>query len=248
MIDKSPSEPLGLRKQDWDEPSDFGRILPKIRVQHTVTQGDVSLLLGNLSNVQVGKGTTVSHYFNNNEMDHYKFGAFLSGAWRGNGGALLIDNIIFPAAFAGRIHLSPIGWFSESNASELLEIAFSMAGDIRAPLLYYENGNRFVYAIGGETVFHILDLPRVTIDIYWAGMAMDGDIGIHLGADSRWALSTKRDLIFHLAGEYRYIGSDYHPALLNPFYDMNRYRFYLSPAGEPGGFPTGSIRWRICRP
>ena len=233
IIDRSPDDEKGLRKQDWDEPSDWARILPRISYEMRLETGKIGLLAGELNNISMGLGTTLSHFFNAMDVDHYKGGLKAIFDINGNGGTFLINNVIHPEILAGRIQLSPFSWFKTDHTAHLLEIAYSVTGDIRAPYSFYEEGTKGIVATGGDLILSFFQNRLVRARVYASLMVMDGDIGNHLGLDTQWQLSERRDLYLYLQGEYRYAGSDYHPAVFNPFYEKNRYDFMSTSSDRP---------------
>ena len=61
---------------------------------------------------------------------------------------------------------------------------------------------------------------------------MDGALGLHAGLDTIWTLSDVRGMFLHFQGEYRYVGPDAHPAMINPFYDYNRLFYDVRNTGD----------------
>ncbi len=225
VVDRSPSDTGLLREQDWDDPSDFMRIVPYLSFQHTGSDGYLDLYAGQLNGAGIGHGALADHYFNSTDMDHYRAGPLLQGEWSGNGLEFIMDDFISPNLTVGRVHLAPFAWFFEGKWSRRFEIGYSIGADFNAPLQEYGGGDTLFLATGGDLSLIIIERPWGTTMPYLDIIFMDGDLGLHTGLDTFWRLSKDRKLMLFFQGEYRFVGPDYHPAVFNPFYDQNR-RFY----------------------
>lgn len=227
IADQSPSDTGPLRKQDWDQPSDFARIVPHLAYRQIFADGFVDLYAGELNNITIGTGSTVSHYYNSVDMDRFCGGVASRGEYRGNGLALLLDDVIAPALFAGRFYIAPAAWFTNREWAKRVSLEFIFGGDFKAPLRAYAHEDRILTATGGAIRGIVVDNEHLTIQPSIHVMAMDGDPGIHAGAHTTWIVSRPKKIAVSLYGEYRYSGSDYHPALFNPFYNFNRFHYTL---------------------
>lgn len=225
IIDNTPEENRVLRNQDWDESSDYARIVRHIRYAKTWDNNRVDVYMGELNGVHMGHGELVSHYFNSTDMDHYQGGLLGYFSIDGNGLELMATNVIKPDIFSARVHLSPISWFSSHPWATRLELGGSLFIDNGVPsrTLHLENNN--IVAGGGDLSVAIVNSSTINITPYLAINAMDGDAGIHVGARTEIQLSRAKQTKISLQSEYRRVGADYYPALANPFYDHNR-RFF----------------------
>lgn len=228
IADRSPDDSGALRHQDWDEPSDFARIVPKLAFEHSFEEGFIDIWAGALNGVTVGMGTCAAKYFNSADMDHYQGGLFLRSDFRDNGLEIVLNNFVEPEVLIGRIYAVPISWFVKDDWARKLEIGFSFGLDFQAPLRAYEHDTGIVSVMGGELAWRALDNDSFTVTPSVSVMAMDGDIGVHLGLLTRWAFLPAKGMGVSLRGEYRYSGSDYLPAVFNPFYDFNRFHYPAS--------------------
>ena len=234
LADNNSQDYRGIRGQDWDEASDFGRIVPKLAFSKELSDGLVAFSFGNVGDYSMGKGTIVAHFSNNIEMDHYHPGAVVMGNWKGNGGSFLIDNVFMPTVIAGRFYISPVAWFSSRKSSEILELGATVASGLTMPFVYHESKQLNILTAGGEIIFHFMKNEKGKLDLYSAAMAMDGDGGFHVGMDVRVNISTSsQNVILGLLGEYRFVGHDYHPAVFNPFYEKLRLDFMRSATNLP---------------
>ena len=233
VADRPPSDDGVLRKQDWDTPSDFARIVPKLSFSRELSDGYVELYAGALNGVTVGTGELAEQYFNSIDMDQYKGGFLARGDYRGNGGAVVLDNVVNPALLFGRVYLAPLTWFIHEEWAKQLEIGYTAGIDFRAPLRAYESGTRVLSVMGGEVAWRAVDRDTLEVRPGLMLAAMDGDLGVHVGLKLRWVAVPDKGIGFSLSGMYRYAGSDYLPSLFNPFYDFNRYHYPVP--GEPEG-------------
>ncbi len=225
IVDHEPSDLGVLRSQDWDEPSDFARIVPVLSFMRKFESGLIDFSAGQLNGVSIGNETIVSKYFNSVDMDRYKGGIHLQGEYRFNGAELLVDDIVSPNIGALRLYLAPISWFSDTEWSDRLQLCFLSGIDFRSPLRAYDNGIHTFFTGGGEIDLRLIERERLLLGNYFVTAAMNGDIGLHLGMTLNWSILSSDKLGLFLKGEYRYSGPKYFPALFNPFYDYNRFHF-----------------------
>ena len=233
-IDRAPEDKGVLRKQDWDEPSDYARIIPLIRYEHSWNDSYINVRLGELNNVSLGHGSLVDSYFNSIDMDRYQGGALLKGQWEGNGAEFMMENVVTPEILAGRVFIAPLSWFLEGDWPRRVELGYTLGADIAAPLRLQGNGNTTIVATGGDLSVRAIRLPWLELMPYVNLMAMDGDLGVHGGLAADFTISEPDNLFLNVRGEYRYVGPDYHPAVFNPFYDYNR---HFLPIDTQGGYP-----------
>lgn len=230
--DNSPQDTGTLRAQDWDTASDWARILRKFHFSKHLTRGELDAFLGELNGVHMGHQNLVSHYFNSVDMDHYQGGLDFNIDIDGNGFELLINDVIRPTIFAGRVHLAPMGWFSDHPLANRLQVGFHLFVDSGVPSRTMNTQDTHLVAAGGDVGFSVVQNEKVELTPYIVVAGMDGDAGFHAGATLRAAFSPKKQVGLRLQSEYRYAGEDYYPALVNPFYDHNRRFFTTDPATD----------------
>ena len=225
ISDKPPRDSRGLRSQDWDEASDFARILQSATFNHSWSDGYIDLKFGELNGVGLGHGCVVDAYFNSTDMDHYQGGLVSDVNFMSNGIEFMLENVVEPEIFVGRAYIAPLAWFLDGDWPSRLEFGYTLGVDSTAPRRVISTDETQIWITGGDVSLRLVDTSIVTITPYADLLVMDGDLGFHGGLASTWFFSDSRDILFHLRGEYRALGSDYHPALLNPFYEYNRYFF-----------------------
>jgi hypothetical protein len=223
-VDREPEDDGVLREQDWDEPSDYARIPRSITFATQWNDGAFDLRFGELNGVGVGHGSIVDVYYNSTDMDHYQGGLLTGFEYAGNGLEFMMENVVDPEVLVGRAFIAPLGWFLEGDWPRRLEIGYTLGADISAPYRVHpqQPPPTTVAITGGDISLKIIDAAWGKAAPYAALMTMDGDPGIHAGLATTWTLSEPKEILLHVRGEYRYSGPDYHPALLNPFYERNR--------------------------
>jgi hypothetical protein len=234
--DRDPGDDGVIREQDWDEASDFARIVPRVRFAHRWEDADVVALFGEQDGVSVGHGSVADSYFNSLDMDHYQGGLTLKGQGAGNGLEFMMDNVVEPEILVGRGFVAPLAWFLDGAWPRRLELGYTLGADIAAPRHITASGPTAVVVTGGDLSLRVVDLEWLRLTPYLDVNVMDGEPGVHLGVDSRWRLSEEHGVKLLARGEYRHLGSDYHPALFNPFYD--RVRRYYGTDRDTGETPT----------
>ena len=237
VLDNTPKDAGTLRKQDWDERSDWARIVRDLQFRKDFADGALRFHAGELNGVYQGYGEIVGHYFNSTDMDHYHGGLEAAVEIRSNGLELLINDVLAPSIFVGRIYLAPIAWFSKRQIARRFHIGAWLFVDKGVPSRTLGRRDTGLVAAGMNTGLTLVQSKRGSLETYMSVGAMDGDAGFHAGFNSNVILSApkKRGLFFH--AEFRYAGEDYYPALVNPFYDHNR-RFFTrdSVTGELNTF------------
>ncbi|MEZ4434224.1 MAG: hypothetical protein R3F65_17605 [bacterium] len=165
-----------LRARDWDEGSDFGRLLRFARYGEWVR-------VGLLADLTLGQGTLVRRYHNGVDDDHHRLGAAVE--WRGE--ALRLD------AFADQVLAAPVAGLRVGyRFTDRWSAALTAAADFAAPhsldgtadstgRLRGDTG--LFLATGAEAAFDLVPPePDHAATAYLAVNLLDADrIGAHLG-------------------------------------------------------------------
>lgn len=185
-----------LRERDWDEGSDFGRLLRFARYGELVR-------VGLLADLTLGQGTLVRRYHNGVDDDHHRLGA----AVEYQGKTLRLD------AFADQVLAAPVAGFRVGyRFADRWTTALTAAGDFAAPhtldgtadstgRLRGETG--LFTAVGAELVHDFVDpTPELAVTAYLATNLLDADrFGAHLGlgaagrVDQDWRLEGRLEAI-----------------------------------------------------
>jgi|LSQX01.1.fsa_nt_gb hypothetical protein len=223
--DNAPSDSPGLREQDWDQASDWARIVRMLSFQHQRDDLRISLELGELNGVSMGHGALIGQYFNSTDMDYYQGGLDVDVQISHLGVSFFMSNVVEPALFAGRLETAPLAWFLDAPMAQRFALGMTLFGDRGVPHRALETGRTALVVVGFDAAFRFVDLPRAFTSVYVDWGVMDGSGGVHLGLAGTFLLSENRDIRLSAQAEYRYAGEDYYPAFVNPFYDYNRHWF-----------------------
>ncbi|MBN2719006.1 MAG: hypothetical protein JXX14_24375 [Deltaproteobacteria bacterium] len=237
IMDNAPEDTGVLRQQDWDDHSDWARILRTLRINKKLSDGNIVFHAGELNGVHQGFDEVVSEYFNSADMDHYHGGVDASMSFRGNGLAVLLDDVVSPSIFAGRIFLAPVAWFTSHRMARRFQVGAHLFADkgVKSRTLRIQDTS--LVAAGINLSFVAVETALASLTPYISFGAMDGDAGFHGGIVTDTAFSRKRNQGLRFQSEFRYAGEDYYPGVLNPFYNYNRRFFTRDPVtGELNTF------------
>ena len=132
VLDNDPQNEGVVRKEDWDEPSEWLRILRFVEVGSP--RGTFFVRFGELVASSMGHGTIVDAYYNSIDPDHYQGGLKLRIDPGPGGGELLIDNIIEPELVGVRGFIRPLRIFMGSDGLlGRLATGVSLVSDLKAP-------------------------------------------------------------------------------------------------------------------
>lgn len=223
-----------VRKQDWDEVSDFMRVLPYI------SWGDPTdalyVRLGELTDFKLGHGTIVSHYFNSPDIDHYQGGLQAHFFHKYGGGELMLDNIIDPNILGARVHIRPLSFFF-NNVLKNLEIGFTIVADFQAPVaLRQGTDGKVLLNSTNDLQADQKSIAIYGVDISWPIFAKkflkltpyadfnflnNKGAGVHTGMN--FALTFGKGISLHSRIEYRYQSKNYEGEYFNTLYEIERY-------------------------
>lgn len=96
----------GIRCQDWDEKTDFARILRHL--DYGGWSGDVNVHVGDLTGISLGHGELVSRYYNNWQFDHWHTGALVDVQKPDFGLSLLAGDVLAGDLLAVRAWGRPV--------------------------------------------------------------------------------------------------------------------------------------------
>ncbi|MEK6607954.1 MAG: hypothetical protein AABZ30_09860 [Myxococcota bacterium] len=238
MLDRGPDEPA-LRREDWDEPSDFAHILRDFTIEDELApEGRFEIHVGEHDGATVGHGTIVRDYTNAVDPDHLHAGASVRIEHPWYGFEALVDDVTGPRLVAARASGHPV--------EEHLSVGATAAFDLWAPESVRENldGTRSIDGARNlETYGRTLTMVGGDLDVRVADDAVaftpyvDGNLHFGLGAGLHaggLVEITPASARLALRGEYR-LGSDgYIPAYADALYDLTRLQFTLAaPERDP---------------
>lgn len=128
-----------LRKEDWDEWTDYLKILRFFRYGR---KGELIFVqVGDLPGATVGHGTIVNRYYNNTDLDHYRMGIQLDVNTDYGGVETLLNNGFISNLIGARGYIRPWSFVDPESYMNNLALGFSVVTDWDAP-----------YCIEGERI------------------------------------------------------------------------------------------------
>ena len=115
ILDRDPKSDdffIGLRREDWDEPSDYLRALRYVYLGRPDKRGPYYIRLGELESTTIGHGTIMSRYNNRIDVNRIQTGleaAFSVGPFIGE---IMIADLLEPQLFGLRAAIRPFDLFN----------------------------------------------------------------------------------------------------------------------------------------
>ena len=251
VIDNDPpnDDDIGglLREEDWDEPSDFLKIIRYVRYGYKHT-GLMYARVGEIA-ADLGHGTIMGRYLNNVDINTFRLGSQFDVYTEYGGVETVVSD--YGSVFGGspesrligiRAYVKPYAFFGDpESVFNMFAIGFTMASDLNAPRALsgdLDNDGNFVVAReASQTVYgfdleaKVLDTELVQITPYTdTNFISNAGWGWHLGTAFHFRLPFIIDLALPARLEYRRFSSDYIPTYFSSFYEIERYSFV--PAGD----------------
>lgn len=243
--DPQDQESAGVfRKEDWDEFSDYLKIIRYFRYGR---KGElVHVVVGDLPGATVGHGTIVNRYHNNIDLDHYLLGV-VADVNTDYGGVETVFNSVAPPTLIGvRGYVRPWSFIDTESYANNLAVGVSVVTDYAAPyeLGVFEEGDKYPQVereraatiVGGDIEFRVLDTSWLTLTPYTdLNGILDAGMGYHLGLLSVFHVPLiSLDIQTRL--EYRYFQGDYIPAYFNSYYEIQKFGYpFKDESGAFGG-------------
>ncbi len=235
-----------FRQEDWDEVSDWARIIRFVEVNLVYDTWRFRGRFGALDGESIGHGTIVGGYYNNVDANHYQAGLALDFAIKYGGVEFMLDNLLRPEVFAFRFHTRPTIFFTDNKWANKLVVATTFAADARAPVALVDRDTDGVPDIDAENNFIIDDRTTVAawgldveyellrsklIDLVpYADLNVLFDsgsgVGFHLGFFFNLRIPVpilKPTLLTRL--EYRAISDGYAPRYFDATYEAQRFSY-----------------------
>ncbi len=230
LYDRKPLEKDSLYKviprKDWDEVSDFGKIIPYVSYGNEDTP--LSFSFGQLGHTQLGHGTLWYDYSNTEISDAYQNGISLAAQWDQGGLQFYISDILSPILFGGRLELLP---FKDNKPYFLRE--FSFGGTVVFDSLRrYSKLSSYEHDIDAVAGFG-LDAETVIIKTKYLSLSPYADIAIITGFDPRYYLGfTSEFTLNSFSAEFQLqqvFGTQNLPiGMITPLYDIEQAVFPVS--------------------
>ncbi|MCK5797331.1 MAG: hypothetical protein KAI47_09115, partial [Deltaproteobacteria bacterium] len=255
VIDKDPQNDGVFRSEDWDEVSDWARIIRFVEVNLGGDAWRFRGRFGSLDGESIGHGTIVGGYYNNIDANHYQAGLALNVAIKYGGIEFMLDNLLRPEVFAFRVHVRPTSFFTDNRWANKLIVATSFAADARAPVALVDRTTPGsptmatpdgVPDVDGETNFIIDD--RTTLGVWgldveyellrnkivdlvpYADLNLLFDDGAGVGFHLGFFFNVRIPIpiikpVLLTRMEYRAIGDGYAPRYFDSIYEAQRYAY-----------------------
>jgi len=252
VIDEAPEDDSVLREEDWDEVSDYFKIL---RFAQWSKPGDVFYArLGELNGATIGHGTIMRQYLNVVDIDHFQLGfdSEVNTAW--GGGEVVLDNLADPDIFGIRLFARPWAFVDVESFATGWSIGTSFIADFEAPdaievdeatmepIVDDDNNMQFTTEVtplwGIDSDFTVVDNDWVQLTPYTDFNLLFGDetgLGYHLGFDLLFFLPLESGIDLKL--EYRFLGDHYAPQYIDSLYEVQRVVYPSPVAYGPDEIP-----------
>lgn len=251
IVDEAPEQAGALRNEDWDEVSDYARLVAFVQVGHV---GEPFFLrFGELPGATVGHGSFVNRYYNTIDIDHYQGGVYATWDPGFAGVEALLDNVFDPDIAALRGFARPFSLLPRLPfAIEKLKVGATLAADFQAPTRVREDNlgllvvdedfqpivdrSTVLPMVGADVEVPIVSTPRLDVVPYTDVNLLDpggaNGAGVHTGTyvTIRFTPLTS----WRTRVEVRRSGDGYEPTYVDPFYEVHRLRYR-------GGDPK--VRW-----
>lgn len=238
VIDNDPQDAGTIRAEDWDETSDYLRVLRF--VEYGRPNEPLHARVGELGGVTVGHGTIVSSYYNVVTPDAYQFGLHANVNSVYGGGQVLIDNLVGPSIVGTRLYARPWAFIDKEAWLNRLAVGFSTVVDGDAPLALRRDATNAIVvdpnvapevADAQTTVFNGVDVELNLVRLEQLQVTPYTDFNVHWGESPGWHLGTLlgfrplEKLGFSSRLELRLMGQHYLPDYVGPLYEIDRYQY-----------------------
>jgi hypothetical protein len=224
----------GLRKADWDEVGDFGRIV--VDAGYGRPDGIFHVRAAPVAGMTLGPGALVSRYFGTLDPDHWRTG--IEGGVRGRpaGVDAFVDSFLAPSVVGGRAWMRPVAFVRPDTVWGRLELGFTAAGDVGAPAAYdraADGGiamagaglpavNRSgIVGLSGDLRWTVVKFPQAEVTPWGAVVRLGDGTGVHAGLDV--AFHPARRWTVGISGEYRRLWSGYAAPYFDTLYAIDRW-------------------------
>jgi len=242
VIDEKPEDEHWYREEDWDEVSDWTKIMRYF--QYGAPKDPFYLRAGELVAATIGHGTIVNRYYNTLELDTYHTGLWTNVNIEDGGVEFMTNDVMRWNLVATRGYLRPFNLALEEPDPLLTKLAtgVTFAADFTAPDLTVSGGSSQPVLV--ESAPWLLgfdaEYEAVRSETYSLTPYMDFNIshvgttgaGYHAGVLNELAALSSS---FLLRLEYRLVSARYGVGYFNSLYDIERKSFLPLPQDGPGG-------------
>ena len=241
-----------LRKEDWDEVSDYARIIRYFRYGRP--NDTFYLRVGELGGATLGHGTIVNGYYNSVNVDIYKLGVQFNVNTSYGGVQTLMDNLLQPKVFGLRGYVRPVSFWDPKSYANNLALGVTFMMDAFAPVgaALGAAGSSPAFAeeaatmLGFDAEFTVLQHKIIDVIPYTDINKMFGaGTGWHLGVLTK--LRPLENFGLNLRLEYRYLGEGYLPGYFDSYYDIMKYQFPGQGSSQAAAGTTCPTKYDFVR-
>ena len=248
LVYKYEDDSTVIRKEDWDEPSDFFRMIRY--VQYGQKRDPLYARFGTLAS-DIGHGTIMSRYLNTADLNTFRPGLHTEINLDFGGIELMTSDIVtmwgqssLSQLVGTRVHVKPVGFVAPDSVFNMFAIGFSYVSDLNAPEALGTVTND-----DGTTSFALDDDGRYVVDesgsLGVVGLDVEADVlntdildillytdynmingagnGLHIGTLMDFNFSLGISVRMPVRFEYRIFDADYIPQYFNSFYEIERF-------------------------
>ncbi len=232
-VDLGGPEPMGFRRRDWDEPSDFAHVLRYLTYHKDVGGIHLGMLAGELTGTGLGHSTLLSSYLSLADLDHPHSGAWFHLASRYLDLDLLAADFVRPDMFGGRIAARPIPGLPG------LALGVTVMADLDSPQALvaapdetmaqdktgrYETQNKPLVGTSIDVQYRHREGRIVFVPYADGNWLSAGGGGLHAGLEARIQAATWK---LRLKAEYHLAVGPYWSAYFDRFHDLQKYDMAL---------------------
>jgi hypothetical protein len=238
VVDNAPENDGTLRAEDWDETSDYFKILRF--VEYGKPNEPLHARVGELGPVTVGHGTIVNGYLNVLTPDAFQWGLHTNVNTVYGGAQVLINNFVDPTIVGVRTYVRPWGFIDRDAFMHRLAVGVSVVTDNSAPLELRRDIDGVIAVEAGVapiveeetwTTFTGLDVEFNLVETAMLSVTPYTDFNVHWGQSPGYHLGTMVRVAplesLQLASrlEFRWLGQNYLPDYFGALYEIERYQF-----------------------
>jgi len=249
LNDEAPKDSSVIRKEDWDEVSDWTRVIRFVEWGSEKKPEPVYARLGDLNGITLGHGTIVDRYYNVIDADHYQTGVFVKTDLGVAGGSFFMDNIVDPELVGVRGMIRPLTFGKWGEFYDRFTVGVTLVGDTQAPRepKYASGGDERRINGDGDLMVNTEPLWLFGVDLGWKVieteqfaltpyvdlnvMGATRGTGFHTGLLA--TIQAGQSVTFGTRLEYRAVTEDYAPNYVNSWYEIERLDFRDSADDAP---------------
>ena len=239
-----------LRKEDWDEVSDYGKIIRYFR--YGQKRETLYVRVGELAAASIGHGTILHNFYNNVDVNHYRLGVQYDMTFKWGGWETIMDNLLGPQVFGARVFLKPLAWFAPNSYFSRLTFGFSLIGDVNAPNVLATTGtgtpvvtaekttqstNAATGVVGFDIEFPIIESKFYDLIPYSdTNLMLGGGPGQHFGVIQNFKFH--KNFRFDMRLEFRALSNNYLPTYFDSTYMVTRDQYPVGGTSTKYAFTT----------